>query len=131
LQKYASEHITLAVAIGQFNIHANLRTDRGGNSMQEHPLKTLETLDPKLLSLVEDMRQLAFHDGALPKKFKFLIALALQTALLADNGIKSFAQLAMQAGATKEEIAEVLRVVGYINGAASTYTASWALKDLF
>jgi alkylhydroperoxidase/carboxymuconolactone decarboxylase family protein YurZ len=99
--------------------------------MQEHPLKTLERLDPKLLSLVEDMRQLAFDDGALPKKFKFLIALALQTALLADGGIKSFAQLAMQAGATKEEIAEVLRVVEYINGAASIYTASWALRELF
>jgi len=50
--------------------------------MQEHPLKTLERLDPKLLSLVEETRQLAFSDGALPKKFKLLISLAL----LAANG---------------------------------------------
>jgi len=31
--------------------------------MQEHPLKTLETLDPQLLSLVEETRQLAFRTG--------------------------------------------------------------------
>ena len=99
--------------------------------MQEHPLKTLEKLDPKLISMVEETRKLAFADGALPRKFKLLIALALQAALLADGGIKSFAQLALQAGATKEEIAEVLRVVHYLNGVPSIYTASSALSELF
>lgn len=99
--------------------------------MQENPLQTLEKLDPKLLSLIEDSRQLAFSDGALPRKFKLLIALALQAALMADHGIKSFAQLALQAGATKEEIAEVLRVAQYINGVGSIYTASVALRELF
>ena len=44
--------------------------------MPDHPLKVLESLDPKLLKLVEDTRQLALSDGALPRKFKLLIALA-------------------------------------------------------
>jgi len=99
--------------------------------MRENPLKTLEKLDSKLLSMVEETRQFAFSDGALPRKFKLLIALALQTALLADGGIRSFAQLALQAGATGEEIAEVLRIVQYLNGAPGIYTASSALSDLF
>jgi alkylhydroperoxidase/carboxymuconolactone decarboxylase family protein YurZ len=97
---------------------------------KQHPLSTLERLDPKLLHLVEQTREFAFSEGALPKKFKFLIALALEASMLADGGIKSFAQLAMQAGATKEEIVEVLRVVQYIQGAASIYTSSLALEEL-
>ena len=99
--------------------------------MQEHPLKSLERLDPKLLKLVDDTRQFALSDGALPKKFKLLIALALDAADGAVDGVKSLAQAAMQAGATKEEIAETLRVAQYISGVGSIYTASRALKELF
>jgi hypothetical protein len=61
--------------------------------MPEHPLKTLERLDPKLLRLVEDSRQLAFSDeGALSRKFKLLIAVALHAANGAHDGVKSLAQ---------------------------------------
>ncbi|MFC1938030.1 hypothetical protein ACFLWY_05700 [Chloroflexota bacterium] len=38
--------------------------------MPEHPLQTLEKLDPGLLGLVEDTRRTALGDGALPVKFK-------------------------------------------------------------
>ena len=99
--------------------------------MQEHPSKTLEKLDPILLRAVEESRQLAFGEGALPRKLKLLIALALHAANGADDGVKSLAQVAMQAGATKEEIAEVLRVTLYMSGVGSVYTASHALRDLF
>ncbi len=99
--------------------------------MQEHPLKTLEKLDPELLRLVEETRQLAFSDGVLPRKFKFLIALALDAAHGAVDGVKSLAQAAMQAGATKEEIAEALRVAQYVSGVGSVYTAPRALRELF
>jgi len=99
--------------------------------VKEHPLKTLEKLDPELLRLVEDTRQLALGDGVLPRKFKFLIALALDAAHGAVEGVKALAQAAMHAGATKEEIAETLRVAQYISGVGSVYTASRALKELF
>jgi alkylhydroperoxidase/carboxymuconolactone decarboxylase family protein YurZ len=99
--------------------------------MQENPLKTLEKLDPELLRLVEETRQLALSDGALPGKFKLLIALALDAAHGAVDGVKSLAQRAMQAGATKEEITEALRVAQYISGVGSVYTASRALKEFF
>ena len=99
--------------------------------MLEHPLKSMERIDPKLLKLVDETRQFALSDGALPKKFKLLIALALDASDNAVEGVKSLAQAAMQAGATKEEIAETLRVAQYIKGVGSIYTASRALKELF
>ena len=99
--------------------------------MSEHPLKIFEKLDPELLKLVENTRELALADGALPKKFKLLIAMALDASHGAVQGVKALAQAAMQAGATKEEIAEALRVTQYISGVGSVYTAAHALKELF
>ena len=99
--------------------------------MPEDPLKTFENLDPKLLSLVREMERLALEDGALPRKFKLLIALALDAAHGADEGVKALAQIATQAGATKEEIAETLRVAQYVSGVGRIYTASKALSGLF
>ena len=99
--------------------------------MPEHPLKTIEELDPELFRIVKETQELALGDGALPRKFKLLIALALDASHGAVEGVKSLAQVALRAGATKEEIAEVLRVTQYISGVGSVYTASRALKELF
>jgi len=99
--------------------------------MLEHPLKTIEELDPELFSMVKQTQELALSDGALPRKLKLLIALALDASHGAVEGVKSLAQLAIRAGATKEEIAEVLRVAQYISGVGSVYTASRALKEVF
>ena len=49
----------------------------------------------------------------------------------AAGGVTSLAQQAMQAGATKQEILEALRVTHYISGVGSVYTAAEALKELF
>ena len=99
--------------------------------MPEHPLKPLEELDPKLFSLVQETQELALGEGALPRKYKLLIALALDAAHGATEGVKSLARAAMQAGATKDEIAETLRVTHYISGVGSIYTASRALGEVF
>ena len=98
--------------------------------MSEHPLKPIEKIDPHLMKHINDSQELAFSDGALPKKFKLLVGLALDAAMGSDQGVKSFAQRAIQAGATKHEIAEVLRIVKYINGAGSMYTAARGLKEV-
>lgn len=99
--------------------------------MSEHPLKIFEKVDPDLLELVENSRKLALGDGALPKKFKLLIAMTLDASTGAVQGVKSLAQAAMRAGATKQEIAEAMRVTQYISGVGSIYTAAQALKELF
>jgi len=99
--------------------------------MPENPLSVFETSDPELLKDLEKTRDLAFSDGALPKKVKFLIAVALDASKGADGGVRSLAQGAMNAGATKQEIMEALRVAHFICGAGSTYTAGKGLAGLF
>jgi alkylhydroperoxidase/carboxymuconolactone decarboxylase family protein YurZ len=99
--------------------------------MGEHPLKIFEKLDPDLLELVTSAGEFALADGALPKKFKLLIAMALDAAHGASEGVKALAQAAHQAGATKEEITEALRVSQYVSGVGSVYTAARALTELF
>jgi alkylhydroperoxidase/carboxymuconolactone decarboxylase family protein YurZ len=104
---------------------------RGGDKMPDHPLKVFEELDPELLNLVENTRKLALAEGALPRRFKLLIAMALDASHGTVEGVKALAQAALQAGATKEEIRETLRVAQYISGVGSVYTAAHALKELF
>jgi alkylhydroperoxidase/carboxymuconolactone decarboxylase family protein YurZ len=87
--------------------------------------------DPELLKLVKTTNDFALADGALPRKIKFLIAMALDASEGTVEGVKSLAEQAMKAGATREEIVETLRVAQYICGVGSVYTAAWAFKDLF
>jgi len=101
-----------------------------GSQMQEHPLKIYEDLDPKLLSLVNDTRNLALADGALPRKTKLLIAMVLDAVHGSSDGVQALAREAIRAGATKEEIAEALRVAQYICGVGCVYTAARALKEV-
>ena len=65
-----------------------------------------------------------------PKRLKLLIAMALDASHGAVQGVKALAQEARQAGATKEEITEALRVAQYVSGVGSIYTASPALREL-
>ena len=98
--------------------------------MEEHPLKVFEKVDPELFRLVQSTREFAFADGALPEKFKILIAMALDAAQGAVGGVQALAQAAMAAGATEKEIAEVLRVAQYVCGAGSIYTAAHGLRGV-
>jgi len=99
--------------------------------MAEHPLKIFEEIDPELLKLVQNTNAFALADGVLPKKFKLLIAMALDASHGAVEGVRSLAGQAMKAGATKEEIAEAIRVAQYVSGVGCVYTAARAFKELF
>jgi alkylhydroperoxidase/carboxymuconolactone decarboxylase family protein YurZ len=99
--------------------------------MAEHPLRIFEKVDPELLQLVMKTTVFALDDGALPRKFKLLIAMALDASHGTVEGVKSLAQQAIQAGATREEIIEALRVAQYISGVGCVYTAARAFKEIF
>ncbi len=99
--------------------------------MSQHPLDVFKRTDPEFFQHVDDTREFALSDGALPKKFKLLIAVALDAAAGTVDGVKSLTQAALTAGATKEEITETLRVAQYISGVGTTYTAGRALAELF
>jgi alkylhydroperoxidase/carboxymuconolactone decarboxylase family protein YurZ len=98
--------------------------------MSESPLSILEDLDPELLRLIERTNDLALADGALPRKYKLLIAMALDAVGGTIPGVASLARQALDAGATKEEIAETLRVAQWIDGVGCIYTAARALSDV-
>ena len=99
--------------------------------MAEHPLKIFEKIDPELLKLVTDTNSFALADGALPRKIKFLIAMALDAAHGTVEGTRALAEQAMKAGATREEIVETIRVAQFIGGVGSVYVAARALRELF
>ena len=99
--------------------------------MAENPLAILEKIDPQLLKLVRDNNAFALTDGALPRKIKFLIAMALDAAHGTVDGTRALAEQAMKAGATKDEIVETIRVAQYVSGVGSIYVAARAFKELF
>lgn len=99
--------------------------------MAEHPLKIFEKVDPELLKLIQSTNSFALTDGALPRKFKLLIAMALDAAHGSADGVKSLADQAMKAGATQAEIMEAIRVTQYVRGVGCVYTAARALQELF
>jgi len=98
--------------------------------MNGNPLNIIKESDLSLFEQIGNTRELAFEDGKISKKNKFLIALAIDAAKHAENGIKSLAIQALESGATKDEIMETLRIVNYICGVGSMYTAAVALKDI-
>ena len=98
--------------------------------MSEHPLVTLQKLDPELLAHLRATDPLIYDDGALPRRFKLLVAMAFDAAAGAEGGVRALANAALQAGATREEIAETLRVAYHLTGVGTLYTASRALKGV-
>jgi alkylhydroperoxidase/carboxymuconolactone decarboxylase family protein YurZ len=99
--------------------------------MSEHPLKIYERLDPELLRQVEENRKFALAGGTLPEKFKCLLVMALDAAQGSPQGVRANASAALQAGATKEEIQETLRITHYICGAGTVYLCAQALENMF
>ena len=98
--------------------------------MSEHPLATMNKLDPEFMKHIDATDALVYADGALPRKVKLLMAMAFDAAEGAAGGVRALAEQAMMAGATKEEITEALRVAFHLSGVGCLYTASFGLKDL-
>ena len=78
--------------------------------MSEHPLEVYERLDPEFLRHIEASHKFAMAGSALPAKFKLLLIMALDASQGAAQGVRANAAAALRAGATKEEIAEIIRV---------------------
>lgn len=98
--------------------------------MKKNPLKPLEKSDEKLYLKMNETRRLAFEEGVIPEKYKLLIGLAVDANEGTVDGVRSFARQVLDAGGTKEEIMEVLRIVYYIGGAIKMYPAAVALEDM-
>jgi len=79
---------------------------RFGVVMSEDPLNVFKRLDSEFFRTIENARDFTFTDGVLSRKYKLLVAMALDASVGAVEGVRVLAQSAMEAGATKEEIAE-------------------------
>jgi alkylhydroperoxidase/carboxymuconolactone decarboxylase family protein YurZ len=101
------------------------------DKLSEHPLKVYERLDPEALKRVEENRKFAMAGEALPLKFKLLLIMALDASQGAAQGVRANAAAALRAGATKEEVAETIRVTQYACGVGSTYVTAHALENMF
>jgi len=99
--------------------------------MPDSPLKTIQKLDPEIIDNLHATEELVYADGALPKKFKLLMGMAFDASHGAIGGVKGLALRALEAGATKEEIIEALRVAYLFGGIGSIYIGSQGLADIF
>ncbi len=99
--------------------------------MPANPLGTANKIDPQVVDHMRSTDEWVFSDGALSKKVKLLVAMAFDAAHGATSGVRALAQRAMKEGATREEIAEVLRVAYVMTGVGAVYIASQGLEELF
>lgn len=67
-----------------------------------------------------ELSKAAFSDGALDRKFKELIALAIGVVEGCDGCIASHGQAAAKAGATRQEAAEAIGVTFLMHGGPAT-----------
>jgi alkylhydroperoxidase/carboxymuconolactone decarboxylase family protein YurZ len=98
--------------------------------MANDPLDVLQRSDAELFEQIGKARELAFKDGEISKKHKLLIALAIDVAKHSEKGVRSLALQALEAGATKAEIMETLRVANHICGVGSMYVAANGLQGI-
>lgn len=90
-------------------------------------IKTLKDGIPDVMQGFYSMSGAASKDGALSKKTKELIALALGVAARCDGCIGFHVQALVKLGATKEEIEETLGMAIYMGGGPSLMYAADAM----
>ncbi|WP_225546844.1 carboxymuconolactone decarboxylase family protein [Chromobacterium violaceum] len=90
-------------------------------------LATLRADVPEVMQGFNDMARAATRDGALDKKTKELIALALGVAARCDGCLGFHAQALVKLGASKTEVEEALAMAVYMGGGPSLMYSAHAL----
>ena len=91
-------------------------------------LSTMGQGIPEVMSKFHALGQAATKDGALNKKTKELIALALAVAARCDGCIGFHTQTLINLGVTKEEFLETLSMAIYMGGGPSVIYSTEALR---
>lgn len=99
--------------------------------MSVNPLDVYREFDPKIVESYNRLQDIVFSEGALPQKFKVLIAMAIDVEHGALQGATALGRRALKLGATKEEIIEALRVSYYVGGNRALFTSAQVLQNLF
>ena len=83
---------------------------------------------PDAMAAFGALGKAAYADGALSKKTKELVALAIGVAVRCDGCIAWHAKAAARLGATREEVAEFLAVVVQMGGGPASVYAGQAIR---
>ena len=91
-------------------------------------LATLRAATPETMKAFDDLGHAALSSGALDRKTKELMALALGVATHCDACIGFHVQALVRLGATRQEIDEALGVATYMGGGPSLMYAANAVS---
>jgi len=92
-------------------------------------LATLRRAQPEMMKGFSDLAAAATRDGALSKKTKELIALALGVAAHCDACIGFHTQALVKLGTTRAEVEELLGMAVYMGGGPSLMYSANALAS--
>ena len=91
-------------------------------------IRQMKQLIPGTMKGFYEMSAVASADGALEKKTKEFIALAIGVAIRCDGCIGFHSKALRDLGATRNEVAEVLGMAVYMGGGPSLMYAADALR---
>ena len=91
-------------------------------------LKTMDTLAPEVMKALWAFDKAAVADGAIPVKYKELIAIAVALTTQCSYCIDIHSANARKAGATEAEIAEAAMVAASLRAGAAVTHATHALQ---
>ncbi|MGC8762999.1 MAG: carboxymuconolactone decarboxylase family protein, partial [Acidobacteriota bacterium] len=102
-----------------------------GDSLPEWP-ETLARLAPDLMVAtgMTSAQSVGREESTIPPKYRSLIAVAAALGRGQKSCARSQAHMAMQAGATREEVLDVVRIARHLAAAGVIDSASDLLKDL-
>jgi AhpD family alkylhydroperoxidase len=92
-------------------------------------LKTMNDLAPEVMKAFWEFDKLAVADGAIPVKYKELIAVAVALTTQCPYRIGIHSDNARKAGATQAEMAEAVMVAASLRAGAAVTHATHALTD--
>jgi len=91
-------------------------------------LEEIKEYDPELYAAVNGVADLAYAEGALDPKTKFLIGVALDALSASQGGVTSFSNRARKYGASEEEVKEAIRMAYFISGMKVIKAAAGAME---
>jgi alkylhydroperoxidase/carboxymuconolactone decarboxylase family protein YurZ len=99
--------------------------------MSGNPLDGYREFDPEIIECYKNLEKSTYNEGALSLKVKLLMAMAIDAEHGTVPGATALGKRALNAGATKEEIIEALRVAYQIGGNKALFTSALVLQNLF
>ncbi|MCS7143576.1 MAG: carboxymuconolactone decarboxylase family protein [Archaeoglobaceae archaeon] len=93
-------------------------------------MKLVKELDPKSVEFYEFCDKVIQEDSVLPAKFKLMLVMAMGAQRHCKECVVSAMKGAMNRGATREEIIEVIRVIFVAGGAQAVAACREAIEVL-